>query len=223
MRAAYHHLVPSGPIKEWHNLVWFHHGIPKAAFILWLAIKGRLGTQDRLHISTSDPKCLLCYTDLETDSHLLFSCPISLNIWEKVLLRCNDTYHNTPWEEYITWLSSHWKGKALMTTIKKLCFASTVYTIWAERNNRYHTHNSRDVNSIVASILELVLLKLSTLSKIKNNSVNQSTKEAWGLRIIVSFDVSCLLTLYVSHSVLYHLGYARPLYSVFPLYLITFA
>ena len=142
---------------------------------------------------------------------------------KKVLLRCNDTYHSTPWEEYITWLSSHWKGKALMTTIKKLCFASTVYTIWAERNNRYHTHNSRDVNSIVASILELVLLKLSTLSKIKNNSVNQSTKEAWGLRILFSFDVSCLLTLYVSHSVLYHLGYARLLYSVFPLYLITFA
>ena len=68
-----------------------------------------------------------------------------------------------------------------MTTIKKLCLASTVYAIWAERNNRYHSHTSRDVNSIVANILELVRLKLSTLSKVKNNLVNQSAKEAWGL------------------------------------------
>ncbi|GJS58909.1 RNA-directed DNA polymerase, eukaryota, reverse transcriptase zinc-binding domain protein [Tanacetum coccineum] len=33
---------------KWWNIVWFNHCIPRHAFILWLAIQGRLTTQDRL-------------------------------------------------------------------------------------------------------------------------------------------------------------------------------
>ncbi|GJZ23061.1 RNA-directed DNA polymerase, eukaryota, reverse transcriptase zinc-binding domain protein [Tanacetum coccineum] len=33
---------------KWWNLVWYTHCIPRHAFVLWLAIQGRLTTQDRL-------------------------------------------------------------------------------------------------------------------------------------------------------------------------------
>ena len=44
----------------WHKLVWFSKAIPKCGFFLWLAFHGRLGTQDRLHIDSSNLRCLLC-------------------------------------------------------------------------------------------------------------------------------------------------------------------
>ena len=53
-------------LVDWHKLVWFPSAIPKCGFILWLAIRERLGTHDRLHIDTSTWSCLLCNTQVET-------------------------------------------------------------------------------------------------------------------------------------------------------------
>ena len=36
---------------NWYKLIWFPLAIPKCGFILWLAIRERLGTQDRLHFA----------------------------------------------------------------------------------------------------------------------------------------------------------------------------
>ena len=163
----------------WHRLVWFSKA--KTTFILWLAIKNRLGTQDRLHTTLSDPKCLLCNTQIETHRHLFFDCNISQHIWTIVLRKCHSAFQSMNWEDYIAWLSGQWKGNSLMVTIRKLCLASTVYTIWVERNSRYHNNNFRGTNSIIATILELVRLKLSTLSKVKDNAFNQSIQQDWGI------------------------------------------
>ncbi|GKB92619.1 reverse transcriptase domain, reverse transcriptase zinc-binding domain protein, partial [Tanacetum coccineum] len=43
-------LSVSMPKVSWHKLVWFSHNIPRHAFILWLAIKQRLKTQDRIEV-----------------------------------------------------------------------------------------------------------------------------------------------------------------------------
>ena len=45
---------------NWHKLIWFPYTIPKCGFILWLAIRERLGTQDRLHLASTTWSCLLC-------------------------------------------------------------------------------------------------------------------------------------------------------------------
>ena len=162
-------------------LVWFSKTIPKAAFILWLAIKNRLGTQDRLHIAFSDPKCLLYSTHMEIHRHLFFECNVTKLIWTSVLHKCHTTYPSMHWDDYISWLSGEWKAKSLMVTIRKLCLASTVYTIWAERNSRYHNNSIRDTSIIIASIFELNRLKLSTLSKVKDNALNRAIQQDWAL------------------------------------------
>ena len=59
----------------WHTLIWFPGRIPKSAFFLWLAVKRKLGTQDRIHNIQSDAKCLLCGLEQETHNHLFFQCP----------------------------------------------------------------------------------------------------------------------------------------------------
>ncbi|GJR86259.1 RNA-directed DNA polymerase, eukaryota, reverse transcriptase zinc-binding domain protein [Tanacetum coccineum] len=45
---AWNDLKESGEEVQWWKIVWFNHCIPRHAFILWLAIQGRLSTHDRL-------------------------------------------------------------------------------------------------------------------------------------------------------------------------------
>ena len=74
-------------IKEpvpWRHVVWFHGSIPRASFILWLAVQRRLGTQDRLFHLALGTSCLLCNSQLETLDHLFFECPFSHQLWTKI-------------------------------------------------------------------------------------------------------------------------------------------
>ncbi|KAK2658766.1 hypothetical protein Ddye_005299 [Dipteronia dyeriana] len=36
------------PLVSWYKIMWFPQNIPRMGFILWLAIKGRLSTLDRV-------------------------------------------------------------------------------------------------------------------------------------------------------------------------------
>ena len=65
------------PPVPWHPLVWFGDSLPRASFILWLAIRGRLGTHDRLFNLSPDACCLLCGNFQEDHNHLFFGCAVS--------------------------------------------------------------------------------------------------------------------------------------------------
>ena len=56
------------PAVFWHNLVWFPSLIPKVSFKLWLVVRQRLGTQDRLFAPITTG-CLLCGHKLENHDH----------------------------------------------------------------------------------------------------------------------------------------------------------
>ncbi|XP_074361033.1 uncharacterized protein LOC141701249 [Apium graveolens] len=64
------------PQVAWFHFVWHKVKVPKAAFLLWLAIRNRLLTRDRMiRFGISTPiHCPLCLTDLESRDHLFFSC-----------------------------------------------------------------------------------------------------------------------------------------------------
>ena len=71
---------------EWSKVVWFSQGNPRYAFILWMAIKGKLQTQDRIMVwnSNKDMKCSLCNMTNDSHKHLFFECEFSKSIWEKL-------------------------------------------------------------------------------------------------------------------------------------------
>ena len=60
------------PWAAWHKLVWFPKLIPRHSFILWMAIRGKLRTKDKLSVwrVTADAKWLLCNQDEVTYGHL---------------------------------------------------------------------------------------------------------------------------------------------------------
>ena len=166
---------------EWHNLMWFPGRVPKTSFCLWLAIRERLYTQDRIHNADPSWTCLLCNMQKEDHNHLFFNCNFTWQVWRIVQLDGGINVPKMCWSSLIIKLARDWRNKNLVSTSWKLCLSVTVYNIWYERNTRLHAHKSSDVNTITRKIRETVQLKLSTLSGIKNSAENREIARRWNL------------------------------------------
>ena len=69
----------------WSKLIWFKQGVPRYAFITWLAIKDRLSTGTRMRDWGIVQGCLLCGEPEESRDHLFFACPYTYGIWLHVI------------------------------------------------------------------------------------------------------------------------------------------
>ncbi|XP_022015029.1 uncharacterized protein LOC110914549 [Helianthus annuus] len=76
---------------NWVKIVWFPQCIPKHAFLMWLILRRKLLTQDKiLQWEFSRRKnmnmmcCALCFADIDSHQHLFFECKFSSHIWNKV-------------------------------------------------------------------------------------------------------------------------------------------
>ncbi|XP_060190500.1 uncharacterized protein LOC132619685 [Lycium barbarum] len=87
IQAAY--IALRGPVTEvaWSSLICHSVASPRTVFILWLALLGRLRTQDLLIKWGIDVNgtCVLCKNGLETQEHLLFHCYFSKKVWQEML------------------------------------------------------------------------------------------------------------------------------------------
>ena len=84
-----------------NRTVWHNHCIPSHAFILWLAILGRLSTQDMLArwYPGREDKCALCEDCPDSHEHLFFKCSYA-GIWKEIKKliwkeSCNDEWKDT--------------------------------------------------------------------------------------------------------------------------------
>lgn len=169
------------PKVIWHKVVWFHGNIPRTSFILWLAIRERLGTQDKLFNTPPLAECLLCGLAPEDHSHLFFSCPISKYIWRRVLWKFGSSAPPLTWSLLIQWIAGNWTGGSLITIVKRLCLATSVYYIWAERNRRFHSNSRSSTTNLIAHIVETVRGRLNTFTRVKDTQENRWLQAAWNL------------------------------------------
>lgn len=67
---------------EWSRGIWFSQSTPKYSFLVWVALRNRLQTCDRMQMWNGlvNPVCVLCNEANETCSHLFFSCRFSKQI-----------------------------------------------------------------------------------------------------------------------------------------------
>ena len=74
---------------DWWKIVW-SKGIPRHAFITWLALRDRLSTNERI-VSwgiSCDILCVLCRTSIENGDHIFFECPFFQRIWSIIKRWC---------------------------------------------------------------------------------------------------------------------------------------
>lgn len=70
---------------------------PKAQFIMWMLLHGRLLTIDILQKwgMTVDTQCALCHNHEETREHLFVNCEYNKNLWKKIMQWMQHEYRNT--------------------------------------------------------------------------------------------------------------------------------
>ena len=67
----------SQSIVPWHKLIWHNKATPWHAFVLWLAVRNRLNTEDKLiaYGVISSVSCVFCRLKEESHDHLFFNAP----------------------------------------------------------------------------------------------------------------------------------------------------
>ncbi|XP_019248423.1 PREDICTED: uncharacterized protein LOC109227679 [Nicotiana attenuata] len=147
IKAAYLSFQPQYPKNQWKNLTMEARQISRHQFILWLAIKQRLATVDRLerweiHV----PKeCVLCSTGTtETLAHLFFECKYARDIWCSLLKWMNENRAPKTWSEEVSWMTKRCKGSKAKSQVLAWLFVATVYHVWIERNARRFQNEKRE-------------------------------------------------------------------------------
>ena len=131
---AYGALRPSGNNVNWSKVIWETWALPKHSFFLWLAIKKRLKTKDRLIFVLDDPDCCFCRCAIETHEHLFFQCSWTATLWARVRDWLKITKALSTLTSAVRYLgvrrnNSHAK-------MRRVALSVLIYLIWEERNRR---------------------------------------------------------------------------------------
>ncbi|XP_057469633.1 uncharacterized protein LOC130758700 [Actinidia eriantha] len=134
-KLAYEFFRPRRAKITWPKLVW-HSSITPKHSILWLGLKDRLLTKDKLQGFIEDQTCPLCRHENETIDHLVFHCRVGNQIWAKIkswlgISRAMQTLKAT-----VKWMIKETRGIRFLARIKRISLACTVYHIWEARNKR---------------------------------------------------------------------------------------
>ena len=146
VRQAYCDLS-DGDMVNWHKTVWFSQNIPKHAFVLRLAVKNKLLTQDKIKQwgSYDMMVCPLCYCNSDSHNHLFFQCSYTSQFWEKVKVKLNLKCNAMEWNDIMDEVSKMYNGDSIESIIRRLGLAASVYLIWQERNNRLFIEGTKEV------------------------------------------------------------------------------
>ncbi|XP_071704187.1 uncharacterized protein [Rutidosis leptorrhynchoides] len=181
---AYESIRPCAPLVEWFDVVWFSQCIPRHAFVLWMLIRERMKTQDRLKLwEIRDNQvllCSLCSSCADSHSHLFFDCKYSHEVWLRVKDLILAPSWSTDWKTFTLIITPYASKKSANMVVTKLLFAATVYFVWQERNNRMFKGRKRSTDALFREIYATVRLKLMSVRFKESRQVNE-LKMAWNI------------------------------------------
>jgi len=163
LKAAYDFLRDKGPYKFWTQIVWHPCLVPKHSFILWLAVRSRLLTRDRLLFLESNRACPFCNREEESAGHLFFLCPFTASVWTHVKAWAGISRAMTTLSSAIKWLIKEARGPSWINKMKKTVFSCTVYSIWAARNSFIFENVHPNVEGLVCKVKTFVYNVIFTL------------------------------------------------------------
>ena len=166
---AWDSLRTRADMVEWFNIPWFPHCIPRHAIHLWLVIKQKLKTQDRLRPTDVGPNvdlnllCSpLCDTISDSHPHLFFECLFSMQVWLQVRVLSGMDVVPPLLEDVLMFIMPISKGRSVVSILSRLVLAATTYHLWIERNSRLFKQKKSTVDEVVQVIISTVRLKLVT-------------------------------------------------------------
>lgn len=156
---------PQGSSHPWTVAVWHKFAIPKCSFTLWLALKNRLLTKERMvrFGMDTDTQCILCNNAVETNEHLFSLCPF-INV-----IMGNAGFNFTrDWSNYLMGLFLSGPNSEMVKLVSFLFLGAAVFLVWKERNDRLHTpgHHKQPLD-IRQLVFRMVREKLYTCKEFK--------------------------------------------------------
>ncbi|GJR36050.1 RNA-directed DNA polymerase, eukaryota, reverse transcriptase zinc-binding domain protein [Tanacetum coccineum] len=168
---------------DWWKVIWFHQNVPRQAFVLWMASKEKLVTQDKLAqwYPNKSWKCPLCLKIEDSHKHLYFECDFSKLVWEEVqdMMNVKNLYNLS---ECLHKLASLPCKNSIWSIVRMLCIADIVYHLWLERNTRIFHQRNMSNSSLKHTIINSVRSRLLTL-KVKHTNAVRDVKSKWGIQM----------------------------------------
>lgn len=124
-----------GAPSPWVAAVWHRFAISKCAFFMWLGLKTRLLTKDKMNSfgMNVNPTCLLCQCNNETAEHLFVSCP-----YTNLILGCSPVPLRCNWVDWQNGVFTQGNLSNIKKSIGWLFVSVVIYIILQERNRRMH-------------------------------------------------------------------------------------
>lgn len=129
-------LLPQFTKVTWKSTMLTTSVHPKYKFTLWLALKRRSATADklrRLRIQVP-PHCIFCGQAEETLAHLYFDCSHTRELWTRLLLWICYNSNIVDWNTEMQWISKIARKKSSHCSITCCIFGMLVALIWREKN-----------------------------------------------------------------------------------------
>ncbi|PWA89784.1 RNA-directed DNA polymerase, eukaryota, Reverse transcriptase zinc-binding domain protein [Artemisia annua] len=183
-RIAWEHVSQHHDKVRWWKIVWFSRCNPRMAFILWMAIKRRLQTQDRVMKWNNDPnmKCPPCNMVNDSHSHLFFECEFSKEIWTVLKAKMEINWMSNSWDTLIEQYANKPCNNSIGSVLRRIGSASMVYHIWRERNARLFSGEKTDKGSIMKIIEGNIKLQLKCL-KVKKSVQVMKIAHKWNVEM----------------------------------------
>lgn len=112
--------------QDWSKVVWLAQGVPRFAFITWLAIRDRLATGVRMRQWGVVQGCVFCGEPNESRDHLFFACPYTFTVWLAVVGDLLGVSADPDWEMTLSRLVEHDYDK-LTFILLRLVFQTSIY------------------------------------------------------------------------------------------------
>lgn len=179
-------ISPPLPVP-WANVVWSRNHLSRFAFILWIAFWERLPTLQKLSqwgIADSN-LCHLCHRHIESQAHLFFHCSFSRKVWMSTTNKLNCRTIEFQWDSLLGWLLNYNWCSNFQKDLVYLSLAITVYHLWKERNQRFHTNTTRSEDFILGEVLQSIRLAVSSWRKVRKTHNNWDIALNLGLHISI--------------------------------------
>ncbi|XP_057492447.1 uncharacterized protein LOC130778052 [Actinidia eriantha] len=144
-------------------MIWHSSITPKHSFILWLGIKDRLRTRDKLRDFIEDLACPLCMAENEDIDHLFFRCRVGSQVWGAIKTWLGITRAMNTLKAAVKWMIKESRGTGFPAKFKRISLACTIYYIWGTRNKRIFEDKIEQPEEIIRRIQSHVYRSIYTL------------------------------------------------------------
>ncbi|KAL0386604.1 UNVERIFIED_CONTAM: hypothetical protein Slati_4592800 [Sesamum latifolium] len=160
---AYEYFRPKHTRRPWQTIIWKAFIPPRYSFVLWLGLRGRLATRDRLSFLHEEEACSLCINQQESARHLFFECPFSNYVWSQIRHWVGFSRRMSTLLSAVKWLKKENTGSSVQNKARHIALACTVHSLWRHRNEVIFEGKAPCPDSLVIAIRISVYRLLLTL------------------------------------------------------------